>query len=112
MTTTAYMGDELRALHDTLDLTDLGRSFMAKHTETFFGGDAPVAHDIIFGDYVAPATTHEHSTTNLRYVDRPTGHIAVRQLVLQQEWAIVTFDGRNRPIDRKTEWRDVPVVTE
>lgn len=38
---TAYLGDELRALRDTLGLTDLGRAFMAKHAEIF--GDAPAS---------------------------------------------------------------------
>ena len=57
------------------------------------------------------STTDAHPTMNLRHLDRATDHHAVRQQVLQQEWAIITLDGMNRPIDRKTEWRDVPVVT-
>ena len=31
--------------------------------------------------------------------------------ILQQEWAIITFEG-TRPQTRRTEWRDVPLVVE
>lgn len=77
--------------------------------------------------------TETHPTMNLRYLQRipikteripiktesddyrsyiPLAFLVAPSRVFQQEWAIITFDGQSRPIDRKTEWRDVPVVTE
>ena len=72
--------------------------------------------------YGGDPATETHPTMSLRYQQRgvqimattPDGAYAfpINPPVLQQEWATITFDGMNRPIDRKTEWRDVPVVTE
>lgn len=92
-------------------------------SETFFGEGTPMARYIIFD---GATTRQEHPTMNLRYLQRikpqtesddyrsytPLAFVVAPCRVLQQEWAIITFDGQNRPIDRKTEWRDVPLVTE
>ena len=63
-----------------------------------------------------PAEEIEHATAGLRFVTRVIPHPDRKVRILQQEWAVVTWEGTETthatPSARRTEWRDVPLVEE
>jgi hypothetical protein len=79
----------------------------------------PADNDLV---HLPPTIIETHPTMNLRFIQRGNemvvsshGPVAIpfprNPRVLQQEWATITFEG-NRPVQRETEWRDVPLVVE
>ncbi len=58
-------------------------------------------------------TSISESPGALRFVERPVQvdpNLVRVERILQQQWAVTTYDDDAKPNDVRMEWRDVPLV--